>query len=280
MLTDILIVCVFGFGVTLALAIMAKAIDYIAPKHFVRERHDFALAGLLIMPVLFIAPFLLPAEVSPMPEVSSAPVLPYTPSLQGMDNTIAPAAVPALMGPDDDPVVSVQKGVSTDIPWGMTALAVWALGAMTLLLRLGLDMISLRALTSRAQPIKPCPEDVLLSRSASLLWSGEVASPVALGVFRPVIILPEAMVLDRASLPVIEHELAHLARKDPLMEILMRSIEAVFWWNLPLHHLGAMVRREREKLCDAQAAHRIGDHHQLAAALLDIAERSVQASKP
>ncbi len=62
----------------------------------------------------------------------------------------------------------------------------------------------------------------------------EVKTPVAFGIFRPSLGLPENFPVlqpDRAEQAVLLHELAHLAARDPLWRYVARLGTAVLWWH-------------------------------------------------
>ena len=75
---------------------------------------------------------------------------------------------------------------------------------------------------------------------------------VTWGAFFPVILLPAgagAWHGDRIRI-VLAHELAHLARRDWLIQLLAETGRAVNWFN-PLYWVAcARLRRESEYACD------------------------------
>lgn len=87
---------------------------------------------------------------------------------------------------------------------------------------------------------------------ARLVASEALDVPVALGVFRPTIVLPA----DFAAWPVarqhtvLTHELVHIGRRDCLLEYTSWLLTALYWFN-PLSMLVARgLRTERENACD------------------------------
>lgn len=92
-----------------------------------------------------------------------------------------------------------------------------------------------------------------ISRHVQLLQSGIVKMPSVIGYLKPVILFPAGML---ASLPVNEveailvHELAHIQRKDFLVNLLQNIIEIFFFFNLPVLWVSSLVKRERENCCD------------------------------
>jgi beta-lactamase regulating signal transducer with metallopeptidase domain len=90
-------------------------------------------------------------------------------------------------------------------------------------------------------------------QSVRLLQSELVKVPVAIGLFKPVILVPLGLL---SHLPpdqvetILLHELAHIRRKDYLLNILQRFTEAVFFFNPALLWISSLIRQEREACCD------------------------------
>ncbi|MBC7948594.1 MAG: M48 family metalloprotease [Chitinophagaceae bacterium] len=86
-----------------------------------------------------------------------------------------------------------------------------------------------------------------------LLQSELVKVPVAIGFFKPVILVPLGLL---SHLPpeqvetILLHELAHIRRRDYLINILQRFAEAVFFFNPALRWISGLIRQEREACCD------------------------------
>ncbi|MFN7924980.1 MAG: GWxTD domain-containing protein [Bryobacteraceae bacterium] len=98
--------------------------------------------------------------------------------------------------------------------------------------------------------------------------------PSVIGVFRPVILLPAAVL---AKLPVhqleavIAHELAHVRRYDYLVNWIQALIETVLFYHPAVWWISSVVRREREVCCDEIAVQATGnDGTVLASALVEL----------
>jgi bla regulator protein blaR1 len=86
-----------------------------------------------------------------------------------------------------------------------------------------------------------------------LLQSELIKVPVTVGFFKPVILLPLGLVLQfppRQVDTILWHELAHIVRRDYLVNILQSIVETVFFFNPALLWLSALIREEREACCD------------------------------
>ena len=86
-----------------------------------------------------------------------------------------------------------------------------------------------------------------------LLVSREISSPVAFGVLRPFVLLPETLVMSFSIAelrPVLAHELAHILRRDLWVNALQSLLLACWWFHPAFWALHRAVRRTREDCCD------------------------------
>ena len=107
-----------------------------------------------------------------------------------------------------------------------------------------------------------------------------LSGPVTLGFWRPVVLLPVALL---SGMPValvealLAHELAHVRRWDYLVNLLQNVAEALLFFHPVVWWLSARMRAEREQVADALAAQALQDPQQLATALHAL---SLQAGAP
>ena len=83
-----------------------------------------------------------------------------------------------------------------------------------------------------------------------LLESSEVDVPIVVGC-RPVLILPEHLLAERSLEtiePLLAHELAHVRRRDYLMNMLQSGADAVMCAFPGASWISARVRETRERL--------------------------------
>ena len=110
----------------------------------------------------------------------------------------------------------------------------------------------------------------------ALLESARVAGPVVLGHLRPVILLPLGAVagLSPALLEaLLAHELAHIVRRDYLLNLAVAVAEVLFFYHPAVWFMTNCLRAERENCCDDQAAALCGgDGLRVARALAALAE--------
>lgn len=106
------------------------------------------------------------------------------------------------------------------------------------------------------------------------IWiSGLVTSPVTIGYLKPVILVPLAAINHLSSNQmeaVLLHELAHIRRQDYLLNLVMRFIQSILYFNPFVKALVKTIEREREKSCDDMVLQFQYDPHTYASALLTI----------
>jgi beta-lactamase regulating signal transducer with metallopeptidase domain len=86
-----------------------------------------------------------------------------------------------------------------------------------------------------------------------IVESGIAKVPMVVGHLKPFILIPLGMF---TSLPQAEveailiHELAHIRRKDYLVNILQNLLEIVFFFNPAVLWVSSLIKKEREHCCD------------------------------
>ena len=86
------------------------------------------------------------------------------------------------------------------------------------------------------------------------IWvSSLVSSPVTIGYLKPVILVPLAAInhlSTRQMEAVLVHELAHIRRYDYFINLIIKFIQSVLYFNPFVKAFVNIVEREREKSCD------------------------------
>ncbi|MDB5088383.1 MAG: family metallopeptidase [Mucilaginibacter sp.] len=99
-----------------------------------------------------------------------------------------------------------------------------------------------------------------IRQKVDLLQSELVKVPVAIGWLKPVILLPMGIILQLSTEQlesILWHELAHIRRRDYLVNILQELVETVFFFNPGLLWLSSLIRDEREACCDDMVLSRL-----------------------
>jgi len=116
-----------------------------------------------------------------------------------------------------------------------------------------------------------------VQRTVAILESTVVKMPMTIGYIKPVILLPIGLI-NHLTIEQIEavlaHELAHIARKDYLFNILQSVMEVLFYFNPAVWLISAHIRRERENCCDDIALRVCGNSLNYVKALVIVEEVS------
>jgi beta-lactamase regulating signal transducer with metallopeptidase domain len=119
-----------------------------------------------------------------------------------------------------------------------------------------------------------------IRRAVRLLCSTQVDGPAVLGLMRPVILVPLALLNDlsaQQAQAILAHELAHIRRLDYVMNLMQTAIETIFFHHPAVWWISAQIRRERENCCDDIAASICGGAVAYAGALLKLEEHRARS---
>jgi beta-lactamase regulating signal transducer with metallopeptidase domain/DUF4097 and DUF4098 domain-containing protein YvlB len=169
------------------------------------------------------------------------------------------AEVPATSGFSGD-VVSFAE-VARSVTATEALLLTWLFGMIAVGLYYLIGMIGAMVRVRRASAVTE-PEWVALADEIAwrlsvrsvvqLRWHPGSISPMAWGYRRPVILLPaeaKAWTEERRSL-VLMHEMAHITRRDCLVQAVVQVVCAVHWFNPVVWWGASRMRSERERACD------------------------------
>jgi hypothetical protein len=94
-------------------------------------------------------------------------------------------------------------------------------------------------------------------RNISGKLSTQIQSPMVFGHFKPIMLFPLSL-LSKLTPEQIEavilHELTHIKRNDYVLNVFQIFIEVVFYFHPVTWWLTSMMKREREHICDDEAA--------------------------
>src|SRR5687768_4014865 len=103
-----------------------------------------------------------------------------------------------------------------------------------------------------------------VQRKVELLRSTVVQTPIAIGTFKPIVLVPASLFLQmspRELETIIAHELVHIRRYDPLVNLVQCAVEAIFFYHPGVWCISAQIRREREFAADAAVTEVFEDSH-------------------
>ncbi|MBC6606557.1 M48 family metalloprotease [Hymenobacter sp. BT188] len=203
------------------------------------------------------------------------------PLVYAFDKHSAPAPTVQPAAPTAAADVSWLPYFDQHLPLIVTA---WLLGLLAMTLRFLGGLAYLDRL--RHYRVRPLPavwqrrltelgERAGLRRSVTLLESALVKAPLVAGHLKPVILLPLGTIsgLSQAHLEaILAHELAHIIRRDYLMNLVQSITEILFFYHPGVWFVNACLRTERENCCDDMATTMCGSPLTLAQALTGLAE--------
>lgn len=104
--------------------------------------------------------------------------------------------------------------------------------------------------------LQSCKEVLGLETPVAILESSAVRSPCLLGIWCPRLVLPKGLRSDLSEAElrlVFLHELAHLRRRDLVLNWLLAAVEVIHWFNPLVWFVTRQLRADREEDCDALA---------------------------
>jgi beta-lactamase regulating signal transducer with metallopeptidase domain len=178
-----------------------------------------------------------------------------------------PSAAVTAVGATDIAFALPRSGASwqgwlrSALPW---VPMIWGFGVVVLGARLLLGVVGLRRWRRSAIAM---PESFIERVNAigirfgmgsfrRVFSSADLVQPMTLGLWRPMVVLPMSLL---TQMPpdmldaVIAHELAHIRRLDPWVNLLQRVVETLLFYHPAVWWLSGRIRIEREICCDEMA---------------------------
>ncbi|MHB1957784.1 MAG: M56 family metallopeptidase [Acidobacteriaceae bacterium] len=183
----------------------------------------------------------------------------------------------------------IQYGSKELIDWTdrhMTAILVlWSIGVLLAFVRLLASLAAAKRLSAASVSTAPDRLQTLadqvaprlkLAFSARLVVSSRVTTPAVVGWRRPVVILPPSFLAglsQQEEESILAHELAHIRRRDYLVNVMQTAVEAVLFYHPAIWWVSRQIRREREHCCDDLALKVSGSPFVYARALTTLEEQ-------
>lgn len=161
---------------------------------------------------------------------------------------------------------------------------VWAVGVCLLSLRLVFGWImmmrvrrtGLSAIQTHVQAMcTSLCSSMPVRKSVQVFESAIVQVPAVVGWLRPLILVPAKFVTglsDEELRAILAHELAHIRRRDYLVNLGQIFVENLLFYHPVVWWLSSRIRQEREYCCDDIAAEVCGSRVMIARALATLAE--------
>ncbi|MGD9161507.1 MAG: tetratricopeptide repeat protein [Desulfobacteraceae bacterium] len=139
---------------------------------------------------------------------------------------------------------------------------IWFMGLFFQIIMLGYGILQVKRFKKSLQPVSDGFYIDTVRAIAGTFWknripvlcmSPDIESPVTIGLFNPVIIIPEKLF---STLRVNElksillHELAHIFHNDQFMGLTKRIVLALHWWNPLVYAINREHEQAREEVSD------------------------------
>lgn len=205
----------------------------------------------------------------------------------GLENTWLVSAMltnPCAISPVER-LGQVLYSPSSFITTSLCLVALWIIISIGLFYRLAVRRQFFVRVITQATPVQTpellsilqqLADDFSIRRQVSLHSSADYPAPFTMGLVKPVIFIPTAML---AQLPMntlkamLAHELAHIARRDDLAVLWQQFAGVIFFFNPLLRHANRQLAEVREICCDALAIRKCKlDRHEYAQSLVTVVE--------
>ena len=237
----------------------------IAPRRALNAATRYAVWWIALLVVVTLPVFYLPHRAERVAQfLPAVPTTGQTVTLVSAETTPAVSDAPS---PSRWPQFPLEFNAGA---WPARIFAAWGIVAVLMLLRLSVSYLVLERRKLRARPAKD-----LERWPVRALISSDIASPMAAGLFRPAILLPERLLaeLDEDELEQIRlHETAHLTRRDDVALLIERTIEALFALHPVVRWIPRRIDLEREIACDDFVVEQTGQARPYASCLTRVVE--------
>ncbi len=137
----------------------------------------------------------------------------------------------------------------------------WSLGVLFLLIRTTIAISRLQWLSRKRnnfhskkweETLKDISNRYAFQRSVRIVVNRHIPIPATLGIFRPVLLIPEKAThwTEEKRRVVLLHELAHMKRHDYLTNLISQLACVLYWINPLIWIASRWFRIERESACD------------------------------
>lgn len=197
----------FSFAALLSTLLLSSTIVFLQIFLLKKLKINYLLSATLLMTasIIFIVRLCFPVEFFFTKTLPSKVILPYIDSIL-IKNII------------------VMKGFSISLEDML--LIIWLIGAIICFTRFVLLLFKIHKL-KRLLMVNPSFD----YRNRRVVLIDEVVSPVVIGFFNPIILLPNLDISERQREFILEHELFHISNFDIWIKYVYELLSIVYWWN-------------------------------------------------
>ncbi len=278
------------------LALLSLILTRVLCKSPARVRYRIHVACLLGMVACVVMTFDWLSRPPTLPTPN-----PSLPEVVTLGDTARSEPTPIAISPS--PTNTSPRAISTDAPvvtqtpptqsfqWQKLLpyiMGLYWLGVTAMLGRLILGLQGGQRLKRRSRPVEDVRILAALSQQARVMglsvtpavaFCSRILVPTVVGVIKPTILLPLAFASNLTPEQmemILAHELAHIRRLDPLINVLQRFIEAVLFFHPAVWFISYRIRVEREHCCDDLVVQGGAQAEAYAASLLSMAQQALR----
>ena len=193
--------------------------------------------------VKFLIPFSLIVSTGARVPLPPETPLPLADTVVQMSTFFEPASE---MSVESDSTLPVAVPNRAAFPWRLAATTIWFLGGCLLAVRWLRRWLTIRRALDQSTQLP-------IQSAVPILSSPALMEPGVLGLFRPVLLLPEGIaekLTPKQFEAVLAHELRHIRCFDNLTAAVHMGVETLFWFHPLVWWIGAKLMDERERDCD------------------------------
>jgi len=159
------------------------------------------------------------------------------------------------------PPITAAKTPLPDLTWKAILFILWVMGVFAFLALLVQRAVFVRGLIAASTPanaefagvLEQCRRQIGVRLKTKLRISETISSPAVCGFFRPIILIPAALV-DKLSpeglRAILIHELAHIKRGDLWVNSIQTFLQVVYFYNPFVWFANSMIRKVCEEAVD------------------------------
>ena len=88
------------------------------------------------------------------------------------------------------------------------------------------------------------------NRKITVRSSGNISSPLMIGIIKPVLLLPDAFLTEEQLDNILKHEMTHFKRRDILYKWFTAIVKCIHWFNPAIYLISHQINIECEISCD------------------------------
>ena len=238
----------------LALALITALILVFTSKSSAKLRYNLLISGLILFAISSSFSFVYELQKSTQTDFETLrAVAPFVHDQQIQTNVSLTGA---------EPVDLIQKAVQYFSGYASTIVLIWFLVICARSVQLFAGLYSIKRIrNTQVSPagvywenrVKALALQFGITQVVQIVQSGIVKVPMVVGHLKPLILVPIGLInglSEKEVEAIICHELAHIKRRDYLINILQSLMEIVFFFNPAVLWVSKLIREERESCCD------------------------------